>query len=71
MALERNDAGAEQVSVDVNTTTSNAWEELVFDFDGVANLSVDYNRVVVFMEFIEMLGGDGSTYYFDDIQLVN
>lgn len=71
LALERNDGGAAQVFVDVNTTTSNEWEELVFDFSGVANSSVDYNRVVLFMEFVEDLPGDGSTYYFDDIQLAN
>lgn len=70
-ALERNDGGATQVFVDVNTTTSNEWEEIVFDFEGVANTSVDYNRMVVFMEFIVDLAGDGSTYYFDDIRLAN
>jgi len=70
-ALERNDGSAAQVFVDVNTTTSNEWEEIVFDFNGVADSSVDYNRIVVFMEFVVDLLGDGSTYYFDDIQLAN
>lgn len=70
-ALERNDGSAEQVVVDVNTTTSNEWEELIFDFSGVADNSVDYNRIVLFMEFVVDLAGDGSTYYFDDIQLAN
>jgi len=71
LALERNDGTATQVFVDVNTTTNNAWEELIFDFNGVANLSEDYNRIVVFMEFVQDLAGDGSTYYFDDIRLAN
>lgn len=71
LAMERTDGGADQVFVDVNTTTSNEWEELEFDFSGVADNSTNYNRVVVFMEFIVDLAGDGSTYYFDDIQLTN
>ena len=71
LALERNDGGADQVLVEVNTTTSNEWEELVFDFGGSADNSANYNRVIVFMEFIPDLAGDGSTYYFDDIQLAN
>lgn len=70
-ALERNDGGAEQVFVDVNTSTSNEWEQLEFDFSGVAANSASYNRMVFFMEFIVDLEGDGSTYYFDDIQLAN
>ncbi len=71
IALERNDGGAAQVFVDVNTTTTNEWEELTFDFSGVADLSASYNRIVIFMEFVVDLPGDGSTYYIDDIQLSN
>lgn len=71
MALERIEGGTDQVFVDVNTTTSNEWEEVVFDFSGVANTSVEYNRTVIFMEFVVDLAGDGSTYYFDEIQLAN
>ena len=70
-ALERNDGGAAQVFVDVNTTVANQWEELEFDFSGVQDGSANYNRMVIFMEFVVDLGGDGSTYYFDDIQLAN
>lgn len=71
LAIERNDGGAAQVFVDVNTTTTNEWEELIFDFEGVADFSANYNRIVIFMEFIVDLPGDGSTYYVDDIQLTN
>ncbi|MDF1694399.1 MAG: hypothetical protein P1U56_01115 [Saprospiraceae bacterium] len=71
LALERNDGGAAQVAVDVNTTVSNGWEELIFDFGGTADISADYNRMVIFMEFVVDLPGDGNTYYFDDIQLAN
>jgi len=71
MALERNDGTAAQVAIDVNTTVANQWEELTFDFSGVFNSSADYNRIVMFMEFVPNLPGDGSTYYFDDIRLAN
>ncbi|QSS98247.1 glycosyl hydrolase family 16 [Psychroflexus sp. ALD_RP9] len=63
--------GGNQVFVDVNTTTSNEWEELEFDFSNVLNTSLDYQRIVAFFEFIEGTSGDGSTYYLDDIQLTN
>ena len=62
-----NSVGAE---LDVNTTTQDEWEELVWDFSGI-DTSVDFVRIVVFFEFIVDLPGDGSTYFYDDIQLVN
>jgi len=68
MALELN-GGGEQVFVDVNTTVANEWETLSFDFTGVINPDTDYGRVVVFFEFIVDLPGDGSTYYFDNIEI--
>ncbi|HKK88483.1 MAG TPA: hypothetical protein VJ917_06510, partial [Saprospiraceae bacterium] len=71
LALERSDGSATQVFMDVNMSVSNEWEELVFDFSGVADNAANYNRIVVFIEFVVDLPGDGSTYYFDDIQLNN
>lgn len=65
---EFNSAGIE---VDANTTTQNEWEEMQWDFSGVYNPAINYVRVVVFFEFIPGLAGDGSTYYYDDIQLVD
>ncbi len=65
---QNNTAGIE---LDSNTTTSNVWEEIEWDFSGVYNPSVDYVRIVVFFEFIPGLPGDGSTYYYDDIQIVD
>ncbi|MFD1095006.1 hypothetical protein [Salegentibacter chungangensis] len=59
------------VEVIENTATSNEWEEMTFDltsfdaFDPNAN----YDRVVIFYDF--GTNGDGSTFYFDDIQLTN
>ncbi len=71
VALENAAGGVTQIFVDVNTTTANAWEELVFDFSSVVDNAAQYNRIVVFFEFIDGLPGDGSTYYYDDIQLIN
>ena len=52
--------------MDAVTTTSNEWEELVYDFSGVDD-SQSYQKVVVFFDFEN--AGDGSDYYFDDIKL--
>lgn len=64
--LENQDASI-VYEVDRNTTTTNAWEELVYDFSGAP--SANYVRVVIFFDF--GVNGDGSEYYFDDIQLVS
>jgi len=58
------------LELDANTTTTNEWEELEWDFSS-QDTSADFVRIVIFFEFIEDLAGDGSTYYFDDIQLLN
>lgn len=58
------------IELDANTTTQNEWEELEWDFSGM-NTSASFVRVVVFFEFIVNLPGDGSTYYYDDIQILN
>lgn len=67
--LENSD-GSQFVELDVNTTTSNAWEELVWDFTGLTSGS-SFTKVVIFFEFDDTTTGDGSTYYFDDIELTN
>lgn len=69
MAIE-NQVTGNQIFVDVNTTVTNTWEMLTFDFTPLIDAAIDYNRVVVFFEFIVDLPGDGSTYYFDDIEVV-
>ncbi len=51
--------------VNVTTSTSNAWEELVFDFSQ-ADESQSYQKVVVFFDLNN--AGDDSNYYFDDIE---
>ncbi|WP_250432520.1 Ig-like domain-containing protein [Hanstruepera flava] len=65
---QNNTAGIE---IDASTTTSDEWEELEWDFSSVYNPSIDYVRIVVFFEFVVDLPGDGSTYYFDDIQIID
>lgn len=60
--LDNADINAE---VDATTTTSNAWEELTFDFSGI-DMSQTYQKVVVFFDFGNP--GDDATYYFDDIK---
>ena len=67
--LQDNDC--EVIFVDVNTTVENTWETLVFDFETLIDPAFDYNRIVIFFEFVVDLAGDGSTYYFDDIELIN
>jgi hypothetical protein len=61
--------GSQFLELDVNTTVDNQWEELVWDFSGMTG-GIDFTKVIVFFEFIESLPGDGSTYYFDDINVV-
>ena len=65
VALENQTTG-NQIFVDVNTTVINEWETLTFDFTSQVNPSIDYNRIVVFFEFIVDLPGDGSTYFADN-----
>jgi flagellin-like hook-associated protein FlgL len=57
------------VNLDVNTTTTNEWETLTFDFTGMLPQGASFVRVVVFFEFVDGLAGDGSTYYFDNVEV--
>lgn len=63
-----NEDGSQFVELDANTTVTNQWEELVWDFTG-QTAGIQFTKVVVFFEFIVDLPGDGSAYYFDDIQV--
>ncbi len=64
--LENADASI-TTEVDVNTTTANAWETLVYDFSAAP--TADYVRIVIFFDFGN--SGDGSVYYYDDFTLTN
>ena len=52
---------------DLVVNSANAWEELNFDFSG-ADLTQEYHQVVIFFDFGN--SGTDTTYYFDDIKLV-
>ena len=58
---------SEEFEVDVTSSVTNDWEELVFDFSGAP--PADYTRLIFFFDFGN--AGDGSTYYIDEIQLTN
>ena len=66
LKLENLTDGDISYEMDATTTTSNEWEELVYDFSGVDD-SQEYQKVVVFFDFDNV--GDDSDYYFDDIKL--
>lgn len=66
LKLENAD-GSTTHEVDVVNTKANAWEQLTYDFSGAP--VADYIRVVMFFDFGN--GGDGSVYYFDQIELTN
>ncbi|ARN76597.1 hypothetical protein BST97_00460 [Nonlabens spongiae] len=63
--------GGNQIAVDANVTVANEWTELEFDFSAVRNPGLNYQRVVFINEFIVNLPGDGSTYYADDIRVLD
>lgn len=52
--------------VDQVTTVANQWEELTYDFSAI-DLANTYQRVVMFFDFGN--AGDGTTYYYDEIQM--
>ncbi|GAA4280712.1 hypothetical protein [Gaetbulibacter aestuarii] len=64
LKLENVDASV-TYEVDQTTTVANAWENLLFDFSSAP--AADYVRVVMFFDF--GTGGDGTTYYYDDVEL--
>lgn len=66
LKVENLDTGDISYEMDATTTTSNEWEELVYDFSGI-DVNQSYQKVVVFFDFDVV--GDDSNYYFDDIKL--
>ena len=73
VAFENSSDPSTQIRVDISTTVSNQWEELVFDFSTLINSGVDYDRMVIIFDIDEAnpTAGDGSVYYIDDIQLTD
>ena len=64
LKLENADASV-TYEMDLNTSVSNSWEELIYDFSGAP--AADYVRVVIFFDFGN--AGDDSVYYFDEFKL--
>lgn len=54
--------------VDVRNKLANQWEELIFDFTGLSD-GKDLSKLIFFFDFEN--GGDGATYFFDDIEQTN
>ena len=53
--------------VDLLSSVSNQWEQLVYDFTDAPE--ADYTRIVIFFDFGNP--GDDSIYYYDEFQLTN
>lgn len=68
LKVENLDNGDISHEVDAVTTTTNEWEELLFDFSEI-DINNEYQKVVFFFDFDVV--GDGATYYFDDVKLGN
>ena len=56
------------IEVDATTENASAWETLSFNFAAQINPDISYNKIIVFFDFGNT--GDDTTYYFDDIELV-
>ncbi|MGK0211059.1 MAG: hypothetical protein ACI9D4_001378, partial [Polaribacter sp.] len=67
--LKLENSGGAFLELDVNTTLTNQWETLTWDFTGLT-AGIDFTKVVVFFEFVDGLPGDGSIYYYDDIEVL-
>ena len=67
--LKLEGSAGEVLELDVNTTVANQWETLTWDFTGLT-AGTDYTTVIIFFEFVPGLGGDGSIYYYDNIEVV-
>ena len=66
LKLENADASIVH-EVDLLSTVSNEWEQLVYDFSDAP--TADYTRIVIFFDFGNP--GDDSIYYYDEFQLTN
>ncbi|QOD60883.1 hypothetical protein H9I45_00080 [Polaribacter haliotis] len=59
------------VEIEATSTVANQWEELTFDLtsSGSFNTSINYENVIIFPDFGN--GGQGESFYFDDLILTN
>ena len=68
MKLEDSSDPPVGIEVDATTENASAWETLSFNFAAQINPEISYNKVIIFFDFGNE--GDDTTYYFDDIELV-
>lgn len=64
--VEDSATGAEPIELPVENTVTNDWEELIFDFSGVAD-DAQYRRLTIFVDLLFDATGEDVTSYFDDI----
>jgi len=67
LKIEESTDGANSFEVDLNTTVANEWEELVYDLSAAP--AFNYDRVVIFFDF--GVAGDDSSYYYDEIEVID
>ena len=74
LKIEDHADNTHSVETNTNTTVANQWETLVFDFKNQApgtaalNLAFNFDKASVFFDFGN--GGNGKTYYFDDVKMM-
>ena len=67
LKIENSANSQEFFEIDATTTTSNSWEELIFDLSDADTFT--YDRIVIFFDF--GYSGDDSIYYYDEFGLTN
>jgi len=74
LKVEDHNNGAASVETDTKTTLANQWETMVFDFSKPSsgtpawNASTAYDKASIFFDFGN--GGDGRSYYWDDVKML-
>lgn len=73
LKIEEKNNNTHSVETEKQTTVANAWETLVFDFANPSagtpalNLAYNYNVASLFFDF--GTGGNGKTFYWDDLDM--
>jgi hypothetical protein len=74
LKIENADNGGIFVETQAVTTKDGEWEDLVFDYTNPGpntnpiNYANDYNKIVIFFNFLQDQGSDDLTFYLDDVQ---
>lgn len=63
--IENSNDNTQFAEVDATTTVANGWETLTYNFGAAQDFN--YDRLVIFFDF--GVAGDGSVYYYDEINL--